>query len=191
MKETKILLFNGPPNSGKDTGADYITKHLRIPKIKFSTPAKEGTHVSLDLPATVDQYEQNKDNPSDDFFGLTPRQAYIAHSEAYMKVIYGADIFAKLFIRHISEWAIFQKQFVVSDCGFDIEFLTLLEHYGAENIGLIRLTRDGCTFANDSRNWIVPPSNVTDHIIYFIDNKHIDKYRQEVLATAKKFFGIK
>jgi len=185
MSDTKILLLNGPPRCGKDTAANYIQKKLSVPKFKFATPLKDGVHKSLSLQIGTEYYENKKDEHLPEFFGLTPREAYIKHSEEYMKPTYGKNIFSRLFIRDLDYSLI--KRTVVSDCGFQIEIDTIIKRYGLENVGLIHIHRDDCSFIGDSRSYIKPHSGM-----YFTSgpNDNLVDFLQEILTHAKEFFEI-
>ena len=55
MDNVKIILFNGPKRTGKDTAADLCIKHVRViqkvnaVKLKFADALKRATHESNGL----------------------------------------------------------------------------------------------------------------------------------------------
>ena len=73
----KVILLNGCPGCGKDYAADYITnKFDQAKKDKFARVLKERTHALYGYDwRPHDYYEKVKEIPTEDFFGLTPRQA--------------------------------------------------------------------------------------------------------------------
>lgn len=160
----KIILLNGPPGCGKDTAAQAIVLNTVYGgrHMKFATPLKEGTHAMYGMVgAHRDHFEAVKDMPRPEFFGQTPRQAYIKASEEWMKPSFGKDIYTKLAIQAIKKEP-HGRLFVFSDCGFREEVLPLIEWARPENVLLIRLHREGCTFDGDSREYVeeLPPAVV-------------------------------
>lgn len=170
-----ILLVNGPPRSGKDTVADLvfqITKSSR--KMKFASPLKKAVHASFSLMVPEDHFELVKEQPRDEFYGLTPRQAYINHSEKYMKPLYGKDIYGRLMLRQLEPFS--QKHgpkfIVIADCGFQEEVDTVCRKHPCL---LFRMHREGCDFSNDSRGYIrhenmidVPNNGTTNDLRLFL-----------------------
>lgn len=150
-----IIALNGPPRSGKDTVGGEFVKTLRDAReFKFASPLKRATHASFNLMVPENFFEDVKDQQREEFFGRTPRQAYINHSEFYMKPLYGKDIYGKLMarqLRHYSGKKGGPKYAVITDCGFIEELLALQD---AHNIILIRVLREGHDFKNDSRSYI-------------------------------------
>lgn len=150
----KIVLLNSPPSGGKDTAANYlITKYNNVKTDKFARVLKERTHALYGFNNRPhNYYEDVKGIASEDFYGLTPRQAYINVSELYFKPVHGNDIFGKILADELDkyDWEIN----VISDSGFKEEAEVLIKKYGKENIILIRIIRPGFTFAGDSRNYI-------------------------------------
>lgn len=156
-----VILFNGPPGSGKDTAAGIMVRHftkngIKAQEFKFAYMLKKGVHESLALSVPVNAFEgKTKDEPSNLFFGLTPRQAYIKHSEYYMKKVYGNSVFALLLLRQLE--AAKRKGITiacVSDCGFSIEVDTVVDKYTIAQSVLFRLRRHGCDFSKDSRDYL-------------------------------------
>lgn len=169
----KIILLNAPPQSGKDYAASYlIKKYEGVKTDKFARVLKERTHGLYGFAwKPHDYYESVKDIPNGDFYGLTPRQAYINVSETYFKVHHGNSIFGLILSKELDkyDWNIN----IISDSGFKKEAEVLIEKYGAENIILIRIIREGYNFNGDSRSYIY-----LDHNICSIDiiNNGTDDY---------------
>lgn len=161
----QIIFFNGPPYSGKDTLATEFAKMAPAYKVvKFAQVLKERTHAlygAPDLPH--DFFEKTKDQPHTLFFGKTPRQAYIAVSESYMKPLHGEEIFGKLLLGSLQDYPK-AKGFLISDSGFAPEAVPLIRHYGVENCLLVRIHAEGrgCSFNGDSRSYIELPIETID-----------------------------
>jgi hypothetical protein len=192
MTKPKIILMNGAPYSGKDTGANAIVDKFpyAVKKMAFADPLKVAVHYSFDVPnKEATAYEKVKDKPHEDFFGNIPRQAYINHSEKYMKPLYGRDVWAKICARKIREEFTLKRTecFVVSDLGFIEEAKLFVDSFGASNVAIFRVFRNGYTFSsnNDSRGYITDP-DIQD---YLIQNDNFDRYVSEVIFHAQNFFG--
>lgn len=168
---TKIILFNGPPRSGKDTATDFAMKHLgkRGIHYRFAAPLKDATHALFGLKVSREHFDQCKNVPSVLFQGMSPREAYIWMSEEVVKPKFGRDFFAKVAVHSIAERIIESKKtdgiVVISDCGFAEEVELLIEVFGQENVTVVHLKREGTDFTNDSRNYIF-----ADCKTYKIDN---------------------
>jgi hypothetical protein len=153
----KFVLINGPSRSGKDTAAKAAlmtnTKYVRK---GFADHLKDAVHAAHGIKnVKFDHYESSKDKPNNDFFGLTPRDAYIFHSESYMKKLHGNNIFGRLFLRDVEELIQKAKSLIlIPDSGFSSEAEPLMEKYGEKNFLLVRLMRKGFDFSKDSRNYI-------------------------------------
>lgn len=154
----RIILLNGPPRSGKDFGAEYLQDKLRGAHAKFADDIKERTHDLYGLrgwggkPRSADYFEEFKDEPLDEFLGATPRQAYISVGESFKK-LHGQGIWGKLLVKDIRGLPS-DKTIVISDSGFVEEALELVKEFGADNILLVRISREGYDFSNDSRSYI-------------------------------------
>lgn len=155
----KIILINGPPRSGKDQAARHLESKYRAYHGKFSSALKDMVHQAYGLfAAPHDAFEEVKDQPCDEFWGITPRQAYIAFSEKFLKELHGKTVFGRILAHKIRSVASRgSKLAAISDSGFLDEALVLIDEFGAENCMLITLTRDGTSFSGDSRSKVVLP----------------------------------
>jgi hypothetical protein len=172
----KIILLNGAPSSGKDTAANYLVeKYPNIKTDKFARVLKERTHALYGFSNRAhDYYETVKSLPNDDFYGLTPRQTYINVSETYFKVHHGGSIFGQILSFEIDNYDC--DILVISDSGFEEEAQVLIDKYGEDNIILIKVQREGCTFDKDSRNYIdLGPNVCTTTIINKGDSSYFEK----------------
>lgn len=151
-----LILLNGPPSSGKDTAAAFIYQITdRASLFKLSQPLKDAVRAFFDLtPGEIVHYEQEpqKSTPCARFHGLSYRQAQIELSEQHAKVIYNCHVFGQLAVDRIQRSS--AQVFICSDSGFDYEAEPLIKYFRPEYTLLLRLHRDGCTFAGDSRSLI-------------------------------------
>lgn len=152
----KIVLFNGPPGSGKDTLANGIHEIYESALVKFAAPIKENCRNIYGLTQNewdaIDGDQQAKIEPHEAFFGQTCRQVQINFSELFLKPTHGEDIFGKLVVAKIMRMK--SELILVSDSGFRREAEVLVDKFGAENVLLVRIYRQGTTFEGDSRGYI-------------------------------------
>lgn len=208
MAETKrAILLNGPPGSGKDLSAVIIRNFLlgkfstkkdffRPELIKFADPLKAATHQLLCIPHGCEYYEKEfgnewKNKEQIEFFNKTPRSEYIALSEEYAKKRHGDDVFGKLAARRI-QLSKAANTFIFSDGGFPEEAEPIINYLGIDNVGLIELSRNDCSFDGDSRNYI--SSNLLPRypkLKYMkIDNSGTQQLLTILLkGTLARFFG--
>jgi hypothetical protein len=162
----KIILFNGPPRSGKDTAASYLYDLLQNQDkdpyiLRMSRPIKAAFQGMLNLEGEGGSYELDKEEPIPIFSakkGTSYRQWQIDFSEKFMKPLYGDAIFASIFIQEVE--TLDCDVVLVPDCGFQVEYDLLAETYGEENILVVQLSRKGKDFSNDSRSYLTDiPAN--------------------------------
>lgn len=180
ISNVQIVLFNGPPRSGKDTAA-AIALHSIGPRgipYRFASPIKNAIHSLFGMSGFLEEnFNDTKDEPCEDFFGMTPRQAYIWLSEEVAKPKFGNNFFSKIAANFIKRNAGNRHVVVISDCGFQTEIDTLVEEFGAKNIHLVSILRDTSSFQNDSRSYV-------DHIAersYVLNNNGTMKELQEAV----------
>jgi hypothetical protein len=149
----KLIILNGPPQCGKDTLAEHIFVEFGACHVKFADGLKRMTHRLYNAPYGEDiaQFEHCKDEPSPLFYGLTPRQAYIAVSEQYVKPVHGMDFFGKRLLEKID--LINKEIFIASDGGLIEELIPVAEKLGGENILVVKIYRPMCDFNGDSRGY--------------------------------------
>jgi hypothetical protein len=159
---TNIVLFNGPPRSGKDTAAGLVRAAFirEAVSLKFALPLK---YLTASFAEFMGDKHENvlsdepgvKERANKFLLGLSPRQFQIMVSEDWMKPKFGDDVFGKIAIQQVKlyhDWP--SRIFLFSDSGFRSEAVALVEEFGPENILLIRLHRIGCDFTIDSRSYI-------------------------------------
>lgn len=160
-----IIILNGPPSSGKDFIADRLVQlsntRAQTDKLSLATPIKQSVHKALGIETfgegSID-VEKLKDTPLPEFYGKTPREAYIEFSEQYMKPMYGNDIFGKLMVKQLRLKEKYKyKAIVISDAGFSEELVPILDAYPDSQV--VRVYRDGCNFNSDSRSYLPPTMN--------------------------------
>lgn len=168
-----VIFINGPPRSGKDTLALTLLYRLRgLQVVKFARHIKRAAHFAHGLYNLVDEpehFDAVKDQPRGEFFGATPRRAYIEFSENYMKPLHGKDVFGKILAREMDQLVrrvLGLTGFAISDSGFADEAAPVIRRFGAENCLLLRIHAEerGCSFEGDSRSYIDLPGVRTHDI---------------------------
>jgi len=164
----RAILFNGPPGSGKDTATNMARNFLdnrmttegqiKATHMKFSAPLKQAAHVLYGIPYSAEYYERTqgydwKNKKQIEFFGQSPRDIYIALSEEFAKKYGGESFFGHIAARTIGLDKSFNT-YIFSDSGFAGEAKPIIAALGIENILIVELKRDGCTFEGDSRGYI-------------------------------------
>lgn len=179
----KIVLINGAPGVGKDTlanGMATLMKECRQDNVvvdKFAAPLKSAVHALFGMPRVpLDIFESRKNEPCPELFGAIPRKEYIALSEEYVKLRFDNEHFGRVMVQRIKQSAREHKLNVtiISDSGFASEAQPVIREFGADNVMLINIKREGCDFSGDSRSdltipevenlWLVNDGKVSDLI---------------------------
>lgn len=112
---------------------------------------------------------------------LSTRQLLIHVSEKVIKPSFGNDAFGKAMVSQLPENGVV----FVSDSGFSEELQPVINHVGADNVLVIRLHRDGCTFEGDSRDYLTPEMfEGTVKIRDIYNNGTLDEFKFEVEALV-------
>ncbi len=158
----KIILINGPPHSGKDTAGKILRRTHGARLYKMSRPLKDGLRefFGFSIDAMKLSVEPNKDDHVVDLFKvawnsniLSWREVQISLSEDWAKPLFGDDILGRIAVGYLMQLSSFDMT-VITDSGFRDEALPLVTAFGADNILLIQLMREGCSFERDSRDYI-------------------------------------
>lgn len=173
---TKIILFNSPPGSGKDFACEYLSQKEKVFHFEFKHSLFKITKAIYSISDDVwDEWytREGKDIQRLELGGLSCRQALIEVSEEVIKPFYGKDWFGLSVVKQIVQ---LQKEYpnaiaVVSDCGFNSEVEALCEHFNVEDIWIVRIYAEGCTYDGDSRSWIDTEAVLDDHYISINNSK--------------------
>ncbi len=157
----KVIVFNAPPNAGKDVAAAHSVEKLnRIGYNAHHKEVKENLFKATkacfgikdetwDKLYTRERKEQETPYLVSNSKYISPRQAMINTSENVLKPLFGKDVFGIMAVNSLEEGIN-----VFSDGGFPEEIGCLREEAGSDNFLLIHLTREGCSFEGDSRNYV-------------------------------------
>lgn len=160
----KVVVFNAPPGSGKDEACKWLINktftydvgdtrysescHHKEFKGKLFAITREIFSVSKD--EWDEHYTRElKEVAWDKLNGLSPRQALIFVSEDIIKPNFSKTYFGESLAK-----SLYQGINIISDGGFDEEMLPVIEAVGKENILVVKIKRDGCSFEGDSRSFL-------------------------------------
>lgn len=187
---TNVILINGPPRSGKDTLGvalqnELVDRRTTARVFRFATEVKNRTHGLFGMPGAVaDAFEDGKDEPREEFNGMTPRQAYIWVSEEVIKPKFGKDIFGRWLADEIARYDALDVA-IVTDSGFLLEAGAVEQRF--PDIGVIQISGRG-TFEGDSRGSVEVPGRPMA-IINNVDDADRLLARVPVLADAAVNFS--
>lgn len=150
-----IIIFNGPPGSGKDHACEVLSKEFGLGFIhlsfKYELFKAVINYYNVDKNWFMEGYNdrKRKDEPEPLLNFLSRRQAMIHVSEDIIKPQYGNDYFGKMSSKAIKQG----HHYCFSDGGFPVESIPLINT--GEEVILFQLMRDGCDFSQDSRKYMV------------------------------------
>lgn len=157
-RNKKVIVFNGPPSSGKDAACEFLTSHKNIVHITFKRKliALTQTIFGVGEEWWDERYTTiGKNEPRVELGGRSQRDALIFVSEQVIKPNLGNDYFGRATLIDIAK-EIDNNFVVVSDCGFIEEIITLSESdlIDSEDIMIVRVHRSGYDFSKDSRSYV-------------------------------------
>jgi hypothetical protein len=136
-----------------------------------------------------------KERSEDWLDGFSRREALIYVSEEIIKPTHGSDYFGKKAAEEMQPNVLY----CFSDGGFKEELIPIINKLGAENIILIQLTREGCSFSSDSRRYI-NGTNLQEYVLgkatpvlksHMLDGTMpIKTYRVHNNSTEKEFHSV-
>tara|TARA_R110000744_G_scaffold7342_4_gene25345 strand:- start:1461 stop:2036 length:576 start_codon:yes stop_codon:yes gene_type:complete len=156
----KVIVLNGAPSSGKDTIAKLFRGrqnfyHMEVKAELFKIALQLSGISKEDWFDRYDDRENNlKEQPWDRLGGLSQREFLIKISEEWMKPVFGNHVFGKKAAESVQSNGRSTSEFIFSDGGFQDELDAMVEELGEDNILLIRLHREGCSFEGDSRGFL-------------------------------------
>ena len=149
----KIILLNAPPNTGKDTIADYVVEKYGFTKEQFKNPlfTIAATLLGMTLEDFLLKYQDRQWKESvHPLLGISVRQLLIKTSEEWTKPLLGNRAFGVLAAERMQH----NTNYIFSDSGFIEELDPIVEKFGAENILVVRIMREGCSYNGDSRSYL-------------------------------------
>lgn len=171
----RVLILNGPPRSGKDTLSSMLQKgdmFQRMISASFKAPLQQiaASVLGMSYDNFMQRYESMKDKPCPNGIPGTVRDLMIRISEEWVKPAFGKRYFGDLALNYclhddILHMPSARKPSVYSvkiegvtavftDGGFGEEVIPFVEFLGAENVHIVRITRPGYDFSEDSRRYL-------------------------------------
>lgn len=177
----KIVLLNAPPLAGKDTVADkFVLRRDDVRQRRFKDALMRITACIYSLePSELESINNDrsiKEKPIEAFNGRSCRQALIHVSEVVIKPNFGKGYFGKISADSIPQDG--NELYMFSDSGFSEEVVPIVKKFGADNVAIIKLFREGCNFDGDSRNYLPETLCTFNHRI--INNGTIDELYAKV-----------
>ena len=170
-----VVVFNGPPGSGKDEAADYAVNSRGARHLRLKEPLVKAVKLQYgigDADWRAMYVRELKDQPSIQLDGLSPREALIHMSENVLKPALGQDVFGRAVADKLRPGLT-----CLSDGGFRAELDAIADV--ADRLVVVHLSRDGCTFEGDSRSYVhgfetVDIANLGDDSFYDLVDETID-----------------
>lgn len=177
MNQKTVIIFNGPPGSGKDEACNYMLGVFNCVHMMFKDKLFELVLAiyNVDHEEFFELYNnrETKEEPTCLLRGESPRSAMIKVSEEIIKPNLGKDYFGLAAAENMPT----HGMVVFSDGGFDEELGPVYDECDG-NMYIVRLHRDGCNYDNDSRSYI---ESFRDAKIFDIDNNGtLDDFRWEL-----------
>lgn len=194
---TKVVIFNCPPRSGKDSVANYISEmfsnfDIASFKDKLFSIAIETAPMGAEF---LNIYEEYKSKPHPELGNLTTREYMIKISEEWIKPLFGRYYFGVALANEIIATAELnetigkpKEYFLVPDGGFVEELEPLFRKFSKENILILQWDREGCTFDNDSRKYIDCYPEITIRLPS--NNGNLSRFAMNVEKTIVEYFDV-
>ena len=205
LNKPLVVLFNGPPRSGKDSACEIIMEHFpEVHYAYFKEVLYEETAKILGLNNTfwarVCQNNNLKDIPmltmaaGETGAVMTPRDILIYLAEKVLKPQQGKDFIARKTACTIVDLIKLQREqsneaavIVVPDLGFDYEIDTVRKMIPDAHVISVAVHRPGFTFEGDSRNYVKEPNHNIFNEFNLEEFNHtvLDLFKEIVLNTDK------
>ena len=148
-----IVIFNGPPGSGKDEAASLYKEMFGFKALSFKHQLFKETieHFGVKKDWFMEGYNDREQKEVKEFAlkNYSRREAMIHVSEDIIKPLKGLDYFGSQVAEEIEDGI----NYAVADGGFVEELKPLIERVGAENVIIVQITRDGHDYSTDSRRY--------------------------------------
>lgn len=153
----KVVLINGPPRSGKDTLAQALGQmlaegNLRVLITPLASALKGATHgLFAGLAGETNSprwnaFEAEKEQPSEFFLGMTPRQAYIDVHEKVLKPIFGKPFLGQRKAQRLAECRASFDVAIIPDLGDGHQLKPFRSNFTSV---VIRLSRPDCPWSDN------------------------------------------
>ena len=148
-----IVIFNGPPASGKDEAATVFKERFGFGNLSFKYQLFKETikHFDVDERWFMEGYNNRELKEKKEFAlnDMSRREAMIHVSENIIKPKKGLDYFGQSVANEIFEG----NNYALADGGFVEELEPIVQKVGKENVVIVQLTREGHDYSTDSRKY--------------------------------------
>jgi hypothetical protein len=158
----KVIVINGPKNSGKDELAKFLVNYLthvgrKAEKVELKGALYDQASNAFEIKKSRllellgDRETKEVKTPELTFEGeqYSPRGAMIYTSEHILKPVYGSDHLGVKVAQSLAD-----DFTIVPDGGCADDVKPIADEVGQENVLIIRLIRPGYIFGNDNRSYI-------------------------------------
>ena len=174
-----LVVFNAPPNAGKDFICDYLVEKYHANKVEFKKTLRELVKIIYSLTDEKLEWYYHRDNKEkkwDELKGKSIRECFIEVSEHLIKPFYGKDFFGKSLAERLNPITMN----VASDGGFVEEIYPIIDKIGIDNLLIIQIHVGGCSFEGDSRGYLNIDGVKTRSVFNAKDSRFI-KYVEDIL----------
>lgn len=189
MNTTKVIIFNAPPDCGKDFLSDYLVADMGAKKNEFKATLRKLVMyiygIEEELYWAIYNNRILKEMPLKLFGGKSMRDLHIEVSEDVIKPFYGKSYFGD----RAADLLTLGEVNVFADGGFVEELLPVVHKVGHANVLIVRLRGEG-SFAGDSRGYLPSASCVG---VKFVDINYTKDAAGlgKVLSVVNEFLGTK
>lgn len=194
-----IVIFNGPPGSGKDEAASLYKRQFGFKSLSFKHQLFKETiaHFGVKKDWFMEGYDDREQKEIKHFAlkNYSRREAMIHVSENIIKPQKGLDYFGKLVAEEIEDGI----NYAVADGGFVEELEPLIEKVGTENIVIVQITRDGHDYSTDSRKYfngnlikeyMINYQTAIDAAYVLEEEMNVNTYRIHNNGSVRNFHSI-
>lgn len=180
----QVIIFNGPPSSGKDEACQFLldefsNTHHKMFKEHLFNCVMIIFNISRERFMELYDNRKTKDLPTKELKGFSPRSSMIYVSEDVIKPKFGKDYFGNVTAENLEDGLN-----VFSDGGFKEELLPVYNKCNGDMV-IVQLHREGCNFDNDSRSYIESFKDVT--VLKLYNNGTLEEFKQKVIEVKKSF----
>lgn len=210
----KVVVFNGPPRSGKGVIAKYLTEGINtednsIPAFHIEFKDELFKVCANFLGKSVKGFLSKYDERCEDVVNAAPleslpewykdytgtinqrvvntqysKREFLIHvSENVIKPSFGNSAFGNALVNNLPE----EGYVFISDSGFKDELQPVIDRVGEDNVLVVRINREGCTFEGDSRNYLEP--EMFGNKVKFMDVTNNKTEEQFLTMTTIKVGG--
>lgn len=167
----KTIVFNSPPNSGKDFLGEKLAEFLEgnVLRYKDNLYTETAQYMQQPLCRFIELATDRDTKDSNILYDycrevyVTPREALMHVSENIIKPNKGKGYFGGQLVKQLTDgWNI------ITDGGFEEEFAPVAE--ASDRLYVIQLSADKCSFEGDSRDYF------TYEFLKSFDNVELIKY---------------